>query len=164
MIHKNIPTNKNIDSFTDFFVMTAMRLEALSEIYLLKPLGLTAASFKILSFIKNNDQCSPMDIICYLGGTKSNITQRLSFLEKNNLVSLSRQKTGDKRKVIISLTTQGLDKLKVVREVFHDKSIHIENFFSQEELNEHLNFMLKLSDILGQCEKKLCLNKTKNNK
>jgi hypothetical protein len=76
--YKNKETS-GLDYFADSFVLTAVRIEALTERYLFKPIGVTSASFKILFFVKKHPGCSPCQIMDYLGGTKSNITQRLNF-------------------------------------------------------------------------------------
>lgn len=140
------------ESFSDSFVLTAIRIEALSERYLFKPAGISSASFKILAFIKSHPECSPTNIMDYLGGTKSNITQRLNFLEKANLISSARFKDGDKRKIHVSLTPAGLDKIKSVMSSFKKNSIYLEKFFTNKELTSHYSFMKKMNLILNNCE------------
>lgn len=154
------------ESFSDSFVLTAIRIEALSERYLFKPAGISSASFKILAFIKSHPECSPTNIMDYLGGTKSNITQRLNFLEKANLISSARFKDGDKRKIHVSLTPAGLDKIKSVMSSFKKNSIYLEKFFTEKELAEHFSFMRKMNAVLNDCEqlilKKNCKCKVTN--
>lgn len=152
-----IPKNniEAIDSLANSFVMTAMRLEALTERYLFKPSGLSAASFKILAFIKNRKECSPSEILDYLGGTKSNITQRLNFLERLSLVSASKSKEGDKRKVLVCLSKTGEERLAEVMGAFRKNRIHFEKFFTKQEIHNHLSFMLKLNHSLDQAEEML---------
>lgn len=140
------------ESFSDSFVLTAIRIEALSERYLFKPAGISSASFKILAFIKSHPECSPTNIMDYLGGTKSNITQRLNFLEKSNLISSARFKDGDKRKIHVSLSPAGLDKIKSVMSSFKKNSIYLEKFFTNKELTSHYSFMKKMNLILNNCE------------
>lgn len=45
------------DSFADSFVLTAIRIEALTERYLFKPVGISSASFKILAFVRKHPDC-----------------------------------------------------------------------------------------------------------
>lgn len=143
----------DIDSLSNSFVMTAMRLEALMERYLFKPSGLSAASFKILSFVKNNKDCSPSEILDYLGGTKSNITQRLNFLERSSFICSNKPRNGDKRRVLVCLSKAGEKKLSEVMNKFKENSIHFEKFFTKEEISNHLSFMVKLNESLDKTEK-----------
>lgn len=143
------------ESFANSFIMTAMRLEALSERYLFKPLGLTSSSFNILAFIQSNKSCSPIDILHYLGGTKSNVTQRLAFLERQGLVVAKKLREGDKRKIVLDLTPAGKKKMSDILAIFKKNSIHIDKFFTKSELLAHLSFMSKLNKILDECEKLL---------
>lgn len=148
------------DSLADPFIMTAMRLETLTERYLFKPTGISSASFKILAFIKNSPGCSPSQILNYLGGTKSNITQRLNLLEKNKYISSSRS-TGDKRKVLIFIDSSGVEKFNEVVDNFRKNSIYLEKFFNKKELCAHFSFMLKFNSILDKCEKIIQDNRNK---
>ena len=148
------------NSFTNPFIMTAMRLEALTERFLFKPVGLSAASFKILAFVKNSLGCSPSQMLNYLGGTKSNITQRLNFLEKHGFVCSKRSSTGDKRKVFISITPVGNKKFDDVISNFKKNSIYLEKFFSKKELSDHFSFMMKLNLVLDKCERLIADKKT----
>lgn len=140
------------DSFADSFVLTAIRIEALTERYLFKPAGISSASFKILAFVSKHSNCSPSQIMDYLGGTKSNITQRLNFLERSGLILSSRSKEGDKRKVLISLSSLGVKKIKEVMEAFKKNSIYLEKFFTEKELENHFSFMKKMNSVLNECE------------
>ena len=152
-IFNNTDQRSNIgDSLADPFIMTAVRLEALTERYLFKPTGISSASFKILAFIKNSPGCSPSEILNYLGGTKSNITQRLNFLEKNKYISSSRS-ASDKRKALIFISSLGIEKFNEVVNKFRQNSIYLEKFFIKRELDTHFSFMLKFNSILDKCEK-----------
>lgn len=154
------------DSFADSFVLTAIRIEALTERYLFKPAGITSASFKILAFVRKHPDCSPSHIMDYLGGTKSNITQRLNFLERSKLILSARSKEGDKRKVLVSLSPEGDKKIKEVMDSFKKNSIYLEKFFTDKELAEHFSFMRKMNSVLNDCEqliiKKNCKCKITN--
>lgn len=142
----------NRDSLADSFVMMAVKLESLSERYLFKPAGLSSASFKILIFVRRHPDCSPSQIMDYLGGTKSNITQRLNFLERLGFISSYKPKEGDKRKVLVCLSESGSKKLKEVLDSFRKNSVYLEKFFTQQELKNHYLFMNKLNSALGDCE------------
>jgi DNA-binding MarR family transcriptional regulator len=158
--------NKNYktisDSFENSFIVTAIRLEALSERYLFKPAGISSASFKMLAFIKNNNGCSPSSILDYRGGTKSNITQRLNLLERQGLIFSSRPQEGDRRKVILQLTPAGARKLGEVLDNIKKSRIHMEKFFTKKELQSHLKFMSKLDESLNKCEDIMKCNCVKN--
>lgn len=102
----------------------------------------------------------------YLGGTKSNITQRLNFLERSKLILSARSKEGDKRKVLVSLSPEGTKKIKDVMDIFKKNSIYLEKFFTEKELAEHFSFMRKMNTVLNDCEqlilKKNCKCKVTN--
>jgi DNA-binding MarR family transcriptional regulator len=84
-----------------------------------------------------------------LGGTKSNITQRLNYLEKKGFVTRSQEGgKADKRKVSIFITSAGQQAIKEASYLIRDKSQALHNVFSEEEINAHLKFMKKLRDFL----------------
>lgn len=130
---------------------TALRLEMTADHLLFKPLNLTAASFRILAVLDRCGASTPTELISYLGGTKSNITQRLGFLNRGGLVKTARLKSGDGRKILVSLTTAGRKQIKTVREIFETHNVHVEKFFRPEEIKGFVDFIIKLNQGLDAC-------------
>jgi len=132
---------------------TALRLEMIADRLLFKPLGLTAASFRILAVVDKCGALTPTSLMGYLGGTKSNMTQRLSFLNRAGLIKTSRVPSGDQRKILVSLTPAGRSKVKETLVSFDQYNSQIEKFFSKLEIKNFINFVMKLNRGLDACEK-----------
>ena len=131
---------------------TALRLEMIADHLLFKPLNLTAASFRILAVIDRCGTMTPTDLIESLGGTKSNITQRLAFLNRSGLVKTARLKGGDGRKVLVSLTESGRRQVLTVRAIFQEHNVHVEKFFKPAEIKSFVHFIIKLNQGLDACD------------
>lgn len=141
---------------------TALRLEILIDRWIFKPLDLTAASFRILAILAKFGQLSPTDIIGYLGGTKSNITQRLNFLSRCGWIKTKRPQAGDRRKILVALSRTGRNKLAQVKASFAQHNLQVENFFNRAELKNFQKFIIKFNRSLDDCENKFCANRPLN--
>lgn len=142
-------------SLADLVGVTALRLESIADHLVFKPMKLTSASFRILRVLDKFGEMTPSEIINYLGGTKSNITQRLYHLNRSGLIKLRKPDTGDQRKIIASLTPHGIDSLKQVLKSFTVSQVGAENFFTPSELKNLSNFLIKLNKGLDLHEDKL---------
>ncbi len=141
-----------------WLVFTAMRLESIAESNIMKPMGLSASSFRILVALQNLGPQTPSELIETLGSSKSNLTQRLSWLEKKSLVSLKRNKKGDRRKVSVKLTIAGKKKLATTAKLIKEKNLEIEKYFNKNEAQ----LLLKLLRHINTCldNKQINVNKT----
>lgn len=88
-------------------MFTASRLEVIANRHLFGPLKMTISSMKILRLLEKMDQLTPKEIMENIGGTKSNISQRLDLLEKRGYITKDNKKSDDKRKVYVRLTVTG---------------------------------------------------------
>jgi DNA-binding MarR family transcriptional regulator len=111
-------------------VYTAMRMERMADNSIFKPLNLTTASFRILMVLQEAGSQSPSDIIDALGGTKSNVTQRLNYLTKKKLVILTHGAEKDKRRSSAVISDLGSKLVKDAYKLFKEKDLHIEKYFT----------------------------------
>lgn len=141
-------------SIARLIIFTAARLEQFANIYVLKPLGLTTTAIKIMGLLYYHSPLSPTDILKSIGGTKSNVTQRLDFLEKSGLITrFTPKKNGsDKRKKMIKLTADGKKRLVTAQELINEKSLLLEKCFSRKKYNEYFEFLLKINILVNQSE------------
>jgi DNA-binding MarR family transcriptional regulator len=81
--------------------------------------------------------------------TKSNITQRLDVMEKNGLIqrtSLGHSK--DKRKVDVSITALGREKLLEAIRMVSERGFEFEKKFAPKQIGECHAFLNKINDLL----------------
>jgi DNA-binding MarR family transcriptional regulator len=131
-------------------VCLANRLESIADKYVFIPMGLSAISVKILSHLKKSASLTPSELIKLTGSTKSNLSQRLGFLEREGLIRRdSAYLQTDKRKVKIHLTAAGADRLKEIAHRLKKAKLCLEKTFSPEEIDQHLKFLTKLNDRLN---------------
>jgi DNA-binding MarR family transcriptional regulator len=135
-----------------WLVFSAMRLEALADRFMLKPLGLSTASFRILMILDSLGPQAPSEIIDLLGSSKSNLAQRLSLLSRHSFIELSHKTGEDKRRASARITPLGLQRLQSARKMFKKHNLHIENYFSAKEMQDFLRLTRKLNEGLDKCE------------
>jgi DNA-binding MarR family transcriptional regulator len=143
-----------IKSIAKPIIITATRMETFATSHVLKPVGLSLPSIKILHVLNERSEMMPIEIMRVLGSTKSNITQRLNSLEKKGLVErYFPAGIADRRRIMLRLTVAGRKKLSDAVRAIDEKSVDLEKFFSREELKNHFAFFKKLNTILDSCEK-----------
>lgn len=119
-------------------------------------MGLSSTSVKILGMLSHHKSLTPSQIIEMNNSTKSNISQRLSFLEKEGLITRDyATDKKDKRKVKVLLTDLGEKKLKEMHKVMTKAKISVEKKLSKGEIAQHEAFMQKLNDIMDSSESEL---------
>jgi len=136
---------------------TAFRLEVVADRKFFQPAGITAASFKILAVINKFGAMSPSELVKYLGGTKSNITQRLAFLKRAGLIEINPLKNGDKRKIIISLAPSGKQQIKEALIKVDQYNAEVKKIFKPKEVDNFISFMLKMNKGLDKWENNIKL-------
>ncbi len=134
-------------------IYTASRLEVISNRYLFGPIGMNITSIKILGLINKKKAITPKDIMELIGGTKSNISQRLDFLEKKGFIKTRKNTFSDKRKTLIALTPLGKKKLREMKSHLKKTSLELESNFSEEEIQQHFTFFNKLNKLIETKEK-----------
>jgi len=134
----------------------ARRIETIANKYVFQPMGFSAISMQILKLLKNNGPLTASDLIKMTNATKSNMSQRLSFLEKEKLISRACDSfCCDKRKITIKLTPAGKEKITNLEKRFKKAQISLEKKFSEKELDQHKAFFKKLNSLLDNGENEL---------
>ncbi|HMN19146.1 MAG TPA: MarR family transcriptional regulator [Candidatus Moranbacteria bacterium] len=137
-------------------ILAAMRIEHLGTKHLFGPLGLTSSSVKMLRLLECRGSASPGDMLAVLGTTKSNMSQRLAFLEKEGLICRNYGKNAkDKRRATVALTTEGKKKLAAVRKRLLKGRTELMKEFSRKELEDFNLFITKLNRILDGADETL---------
>ncbi|EKD58375.1 MAG: hypothetical protein ACD_56C00141G0005 [uncultured bacterium] len=144
------------DSNLHSIVCLAHRVEGMANKYIFLPMGLSSTSVKILGMLSHHAFLTPSQIIEMSSSTKSNISQRLSFLEKEGLIARDyASDRRDKRKVKVTLTSKGKEKMKEIQKVMHKAKLSVEKEFSEKEMTAHKAFIKKLNGVLDNSESKL---------
>lgn len=147
---------KDILSPAEPIICLAHRLESIANKYVFQPMGFSSVSMKILKALRLHASLSPSNLIEITNSTKSNISQRLNFLEKEGYIKRScASGEKDKRKVDIRLTVSGEKKLAGIEKRFKKAHICFARKFSQEEISQHKIFMQKINTILDTEESEL---------
>jgi DNA-binding MarR family transcriptional regulator len=134
-------------------VCLAHRFESIANKYVFKPMGLSSSTMHILKLLKIHKELTASDIIEILNATKSNISQRLNFLEKEGHIQrVYAADKKDKRKITISLTNQGKEVIRNLENRFQKAQIKLEEEFTKKELEQHKNFITKINGILDKGE------------
>jgi DNA-binding MarR family transcriptional regulator len=137
-------------------VCLARRFEAIGNKYVFQPMGLSSTSVQILKLLNARGELTASDLIKITSATKSNISQRLSFLEKEHYIEKTTSSDiTDKRKILIKLTSIGKEKITELEKRIKKAQISFEKQFTDEELNQHKAFFKKLANILDKGESEL---------
>jgi DNA-binding MarR family transcriptional regulator len=138
------------------FIFIGEKIESMANKYIFTPMHTTLSSMRILSYINCHKEITAKTIIELTGKTKSNITQRLNILEKNGLITRTKNPNAqDKRETYIKITPLGE---KMVSEALRKiQKFHLSKnkFFTKKELEGHIKFMNKLSNFLTKEEEQL---------
>lgn len=140
--------NKSYYSIVEPVIFTASRLEVLSNRYLFGPMEMTVASVKILRLLDKHKKLTPKEILEKVGGTKSNISQRLELLQERGYIKKNHADSDDKRSVFIEISLDG--KKKIVELCKHLKKVKLEfeSNFKKEEIEQHYIFFKKLNKLI----------------
>ncbi len=132
------------------------RFESIVNKYVFQPMNLSSISVKILKLLHENASMTASALVEITGATKSNMSQRLSFLEKEGFLTRTYASDNkDKRKILINLTSLGKEKITDLEKRFKKAKISFEKKFTEKELAQHKAFFRKLSDILDNEESEL---------
>ena len=150
-MNKNRPVSP-----AESIICLAHRFEAIANKYVFQPMGLSAISMKILKLLRIHGPLMVGDLIEMTNSTKSNLSQRLNFLEKENYIIRNYAVSDkDKRKVRIGLTDQGKKIILDLEKRFKKAQISFEEKFTAKELEAHRAFLKKINSVLDTEEKEL---------
>lgn len=143
--------------------MTAARLESIANRFVFSKIGMKSTSFKILKLLYKNGKMTPTQLLKYTGGTKSNISQRLSALERAKLITRhddDQQK--DRRVIYIKLSQEGSTKIEAIIDRFREPLAELEKHFTSAEIAAYRSFFQKLNHILDMHADEIpkCFEKT----
>jgi DNA-binding MarR family transcriptional regulator len=144
-------------SLAKTLVYTGARLEMIGNRYIFEPLGMTSSSMRILDMLMKHKRLTPTELLDRIGSSKSNITQRLNFLEKCGLIERIESARNDKRQTVIALTGKGGKKYRAIAAMLKKRTMHIEKFFCRAEIDEMGRFLKKLNKLMDEHER--CLSK-----
>lgn len=142
-------------SIIEPIIFTASRLEAIADRCIFRPIGINISSVKIMGLLCHKKIMTPREILELAGGTKSNLSQRLNFLEKNGYIKTQKNTFADKRKMSIQLTLAGKKKLTEMQKHIHKVKLKLESNFTKKEIESHYAFFNKLNKLIGS-EKNQC--------
>lgn len=144
------------DSHLHSIVCLAHRVEGLANKHIFMPMGLSSISVKILGMLAHHKSLTPGQILEMSQSTKSNISQRLKFLEKEGLITRDYgSDKNDKRLVKVILTSKGKEKLKVMHKIIEKAKLNVENKLTKTEIENHRAFIKKLHELIDAEEKNL---------
>ncbi|MFA5993686.1 MAG: winged helix-turn-helix transcriptional regulator [Parcubacteria group bacterium] len=148
--------NKKTPSPVEPIICLAHRLEAIANKYVFQPMGFSSVSMKILKALQLHSSLSPSDLITITSSTKSNISQRLNFLEKEGYLKRnSASVSSDQRKINIQLTRLGEKKLLEIEKRFNKARISFAQKLTAKEIEQHRLFIQKINTILDSEENEL---------
>jgi len=148
-------------SIIEPIIFTASRLEAIANRYIFSPIEMNISSVKIMGILCRKKIMTPKEIMEFVGGTKSNISQRLDSLEKKGYIKTHKNKINDKRKVLVELTALGRDKLKDLKSQLRKVKLELESNFTKKEIDQHFAFFKKLDTLVDISEKRFSEGKCK---
>ena len=132
--------------------LAALKLETLGNHYFLRPLGLSTQAVQIMKIVNHYKEVTPSGVCQCLGSSKSNITQRLKWLEQKGLIEKSSTNSDDKRQIYFKLSADGQAKMKTINRQLKESEMHLEKFFTKEEIKNHIKFFQKFLDLMSNCE------------
>lgn len=136
----------------------AHRLETNANRYYFEPMGLSSTYCKIICMLSAHGGARPTEILQKIGGTKSNISQRLDIMEKRGYVNRQIEQSGDKRNVRVQLTDVGQKKYHEIRAFMQKKSDYIEKQFSAEEKRHLKSIIDKLNKLMDSHDERMSKN------
>ncbi|MFH1546714.1 MAG: MarR family transcriptional regulator, partial [Patescibacteria group bacterium] len=133
-----------------------VRLKTIANRFVFSSAGISGAKFRILRMLCSEGKKRPSEIIKFAGGTKSNVSQRLSSLEKNKLVRKIFPKKGeDRRSIFIEITPKGEALVQKLIGRFQKSATALKNCFTASEIESQLAFLKKLNRMIDEREKEI---------
>jgi RND family efflux transporter MFP subunit len=142
-------------------VLTSTRLEAFANRTIFEPIGLTTSCTKIIALFEKYKKLTPGLIIKEIGGSKSNITQRLNLLEKQGIIKRQFEDLKDKRNVIIIMTKKGENMLNNTLKYVLKHAVDFEKHFTKEEKVICYSVFNKINKLIDMHEKNYMTKKGK---
>jgi DNA-binding MarR family transcriptional regulator len=143
-------------AITHPIIYTASRLEAIANRYVFGPMGTTASGMKILGLLLKHGSLTPQRIRELSGGTKSNVSQRLGYLEKKGYIVRDEAVfPNDLRKILVKLTAKGKTQMTEVHKRMKSAQLCLASHFTEKEIEQHCKFIGKVNSIIDKEERNL---------
>ncbi len=134
-------------------IATAHRLERLAERHFFAHFKLSGPNGKILMILGKRAPLTPSQLVECVGGTKSNVTQRLNVLERQGLVKRSSPKgQKDKRLVTVDLTPLGVKTTNSMCRSVKSKVLDLEKQLDTKLLAQATEALTTIHSILDAYE------------
>jgi len=145
--------NMSLDD-ADIFALiffTSSKMEQIADQYIYKPLGLSKSTFDILHILSTKKSATATELLSFVGGTRSNISQRIDWLEKNNWVT-RKLPTGntDRRKIVIQLTPFAAKKMSKFESIVEESRVELEKNISDQEIKIFRKVIKKIHSKLDE--------------
>ncbi|MEX2784718.1 MarR family winged helix-turn-helix transcriptional regulator [Streptococcus sp. H49] len=155
---KEFPSNEELASIKEIYsdldeysVLIILRYISISkEItksynYFFNMYGLTDAKFSVLMILYRapNRTLFPYEIAEQSGITRASVTTLLDGLSRKKLITRQHDVV-DRRKIVVTLTNEGLDCLKEILPIHYRLTQNITSFLSIEQKRTFLKFLTKL--------------------
>lgn len=142
-------------SIIEPIIFTASRLEVIANRCFFRPIEMNISNVKILGLLCRKKTMTAKEIMKLAGGTKSNISQRLDYLERKGFIKTQKDVSGDKRKLLVKLTVSGRKKVLEIKENLKKIKLEMEAHFDPKEIKQHYAFFNKLNNLIDLKEKDL---------
>ncbi len=135
-------------------LLPALRVESLVQKYALDPLDISIIAVQILFVIVTRGKCTQTEIQKYVHTSASNISQRIAWLEKEELIKRRRSRK-DRRQIYVSPTPKG--KIKLVKAIKASSKVksHFLKGFSEREIEVFADLHKRFLENVGRAEEKL---------
>ncbi|WP_435236801.1 MarR family winged helix-turn-helix transcriptional regulator [Psychromonas sp. PT13] len=112
-------------------------------------LGINGMHVKCLSFLRENDVCTPNDIAVYFSRDKAQVARLIKEMIDHKWV-VKTPNPNDKRSNFLSLTNNGIELANVVDQAQSELRIKMEGNLTEQELEEFKRIAIILQDNLKQ--------------
>jgi len=141
---------------SEIIIMTSTRLRTIANHFVFRKSKITGAQFRILRLLAKKNNQNSTDILRLIGGTKSNLSQRIKSLEKSGFVSRSTNKNGgDRRNIQLTVTQKGRELVAKLMRKFEKATSALENQFSKKEIEMQSKFFKKMNVLLDNNQNKI---------
>lgn len=129
----------------DYYLKTTWQSAANKYNQIASRYGITQAMGYVL--INIHKEGTPVSQIANLLGVKTtSLSRMLNNLEEIGLI-YRKVNTADKRSTKVYLTSKGVEKRKIAKQVVRDFNIHLDSHLSETEKNVLVNVLLRISQL-----------------
>ncbi len=143
-------------TLSETIIKMSNRLRAIANHFVFRESGITGSQFCILRLLSRKNNQNSTEILKLIGGTKSNLSQRLKSLERSGFISrLANEVGSDRRNIYFEIAPKGRKLLASLLRRFQKATRKLEKQFSEKELDAQFKFLKKMNDSIDKNEGKL---------